>query len=302
LLVAHALSAAPVAAALAWCVANQMVEGAGTTLHFGVAAFARFKPVLTFMLSLGPLLLPALAALASRATFEQRVWPAIVGLVAGVGLLYFIVLIAETSYVGFRAGQIIQVSLAALAAAFFARLFDAGRRRLAGVLAAVLLAIGLPTTIIDTYNAQDVENLGPGPGFRWTIVTTPDEQAAFEWIRERTRRGAVVQMDPIVRARETWTQIPSFAHRRMAAGLPISLINVPVYDARSFRVHEMYTTSNPEEAWRIAHELNIDFIYLDRLEREGLPAGFEDKFAASPALFRKDFANDEARVYAVMSR
>jgi hypothetical protein len=300
LVVGHVIAVLPVLAALGWCVGNQMVEGAGTTLHFGVAAFARFSPVLTFCLSLGPLLALALAGLVSPRTFEQRLWPAIAGLVAGIGLLYFVVLIAETSYVGFRAGQIIQVSLAPLAAACFARLLAGGRRTLTAALAAVVFLLGGPTTVIDAWNAQDIGNLGPGPGFRWTITTTPEERAAFEWLRTRTRRDAVVQMDSIVRARETWTQIPSFAHRRMAAGLPISLIDQPVYEHRSLRVHEMYLTPNPDEASRIAVELGIDFIYVDRIERGGLPAGFDRKFETSPTLFRTEFANGEVRIYGVL--
>ena len=64
----------------------------------------------------------------------------------------------------------------------------------------------LPTTLIDTYNAQDIGNRQMGPGFRWTIMLTPDEQEAYRvdpdakrrvtrscrWIRLRTgaKRGA----------------------------------------------------------------------------------------------------------------
>jgi hypothetical protein len=302
LVIAHALACIPVGAALAWCVGNQMVDGAGSTLHFGVAAFARFRPILTFCLSLGPLLVAAAAGLGAIRTRGQAIVPAVVGFFAGIGLLYFVVLIAETSYVGFRAGQIIQVSLAPLAAAFFAHGLASSRRRLVIAVVVVLFGVGLPTTVIDAYNAQDIRNLGPGPGFRWTIVTTPEQQEAFAWIRARTRAGAIVQSDPIVRARETWTQIPTFAQRRMAAGLPISLINTDVYEARSLRVHEMYSTSDGGEAWRIADELGIDFIYVDAIEREGLPPGFEEKFETNPGLFRREFANAEARVYSVLGR
>lgn len=299
---AHAASAMAVAGAMGFCFANQMVDGAGSTLHFGVAAFARFRPLLTFCLSLGPLLAAAAAGLVVARHWGQALAPAIVGFVAGVGLLYFVVLIAETSYVGFRAGQIIQVSLAPLAAAFCAHGFASSRRRLVVAVAAALILAGLPTTVIDAYNAQDIRNLGPGPGFRWTIVTTPEQQEAFAWIRARTRRGAVVQMDPVVRARETWTQIPTFAERRMAAGLPISLIFTDVYEQRSAVAHEMYVTPDPLQAWRLARDLGVDFIYVDKLEREALPAGFEAKFENSPTLFRREFANAEARVYAVLGR
>ena len=109
-------------------------------------------------------------------------------------------------------------------------------------------------------------------------------------------------MDPVVRARETWTQVPTFAQRRMAAGLPISLIFTSAYEQRSALAHEMYSTSDALQAWRIASELGVDFIYADRLEREALPAGFERKFDDNPALFRREFANAEARIYAVIGR
>jgi hypothetical protein len=299
----HAAAAVPVLGALGWCFANEMVEGAGTTLHFGVAAFARFRPVLTFWLSLGPVLVPGLLGLASLRTMGQHLWPAVAGLIAGIALLYFVVLIAETSYVGFRAGQIIQVSLAPLAAAFFGHLLARGRRALMVLLTVLFVAAGLPTTLVDAYNAQDITNLAQGPAFQWTIVTTPDQQAGFEWVRRNTPPLAVVQMDPIVRARETWTQIPTFARRRMAAGLPISLIDVPSYRHRSALVHKsIYVSTNPDEAWRVARELEIDYIYMDDIERAGLPCGFEDKFESAPHLFHKVYSNGEVRIYDVLER
>ena len=92
----------------------------------------------------------------------------------------------------------------------------------------VAFAAGLPTTAIDTYNAQDISNRAMGPGFPWTVTVDPAQQAAFAWIRRETPREAVVQMEPMVRGRATWTLIPTFAGRRMAAGLPISLVAQPV--------------------------------------------------------------------------
>ena len=99
----------------------------------------------------------------------------------------------------------------------------------------LVFAAGLPTTVIDAYNAQDVENRSMGPGFHWTVVVTPAEQQALAWIRTHTPADAVVQAEPIVRGRETWSLIPSLAERRMAAGNGIPLPG-PDYGPRSQQV------------------------------------------------------------------
>ncbi len=103
-------------------------------------------------------------------------------------------------------------------------------------------AIGAPTTIIDAYNAQDIDDLDVGPGFHWTLVLNPDEQQVLHWIRtidasERascrwSRRFAIGILSPVAGA-NVGVSIPSFAERRMAAGLPISLMRVPEYARRS---------------------------------------------------------------------
>ena len=186
----------------------------------------------TLVLSLGPILVPALAGLRRVPGAASRpVWIAGAGIMLGLFLLYF-VRISEASWVGFRAGQILLVSIPIL----LARTFASMGPRMAALLAAVILAIGLPTTVVDTWNAQDIGNRREGPGFRWTLWTTPDQQQAFAWIRANTPATAIVQMEPMVRGREHWTLIPSFAGRRMAAGLPISLLPLPEYRELSERV------------------------------------------------------------------
>lgn len=294
----HGAAAVPVLFALAWCVSNQMVEGAAGTLHIGYAGFARNAPIATLALSLGPVLLPSIVALWPIRELRMRLWPVLAGLMAGLALFYFVRLTVEGSYIGFRAGQVLQVSLPALVALFFARLVDRGHAIVAAVTAVALFAVGLPTTAIDTYNAQDVGNRRMGPGFRWTVTITPGEQAAFRWIRRATAPTAIVQMEPTVRARETWTLIPSFAERRMAAGMPISLLNVPEYEARSRRVRTIYGTPRAEEAWRAARDLGIDYLYVGRVEREAFGAAIE-KFETNPAYFLRVFRNADVRIYAV---
>jgi hypothetical protein len=295
----HAIAVVPVGCALAWCWANQMVEGAGGALQFGFEGTSTHAPLLTLMLSLGPVLLPALAGLAPDAAiaFSPAVPATTVALVSLV-LLYFVRLSVDDSWVGFRAGQMMLVSLPALLARIFERL---SRGRLRVVLAAGIAAIltaGLPTTVIDAYNAQDITNFNLAAwDAPWTVMISPEQQQAFRWIRQNTAPTALVQMDPTIRQRSTWSLIPSLAERRMAAGLPISLLDIPDYHEHSERVRVMYDTASAEEAWHIARGLRIDYIYADQMERSAHAAAA--KFDISPDFFTPVFRLGPVAVYRV---
>ena len=166
-----------------------------------------------------------------------------------------------------------------------------------------LIVIGLPTTLIDTYNAQDIANLGKSPGgFRWTVPVTPDEQEAYRWMRTETPRDAIVQMDPIAHGRETWSQLPTFAERRMAAARPISLMDIPDYAERSRTAHRIYAERNAETAVLLARELGIDYIFIGPAEQQRNSAGSLAKFGKREDLFRQVFANASTRIYAVLAR
>ena len=294
LLPRHVLAAVPVALAVGWGAASKVMEGAGSALQFGVAGVSRNHPVLTLMLSLGPLLVPALAGIWPARSQNARAWAiGTCGLLLGLVMLY-LVRIFEASWVGFRAGQLILVSLPLLLAPVLGRL-TSGRRL---SLAALILLVGLPTTLIDAFNAQDIGNRRPGPGFRWTIWTTPGQQQAFAWIKANTPPTAIVQMEPEVRGREHWTLIPSFAGRRMAAGLPISLLPLPDYQERSDRVKTIFATPRAEEAAAAARRLHIDYLYVDDTDIAAYPEGTR-KFDDQPALFERVFANGPVRVYRV---
>ena len=265
----HAIAVVPVLAAIAWCYAGQMVEGAGSALQFGLLGASRQAPLTTLMLSLGPILLIGLAGLwPSRAVRLGPLVPAILLATLALVLMYFVRLSVDTAWVAFRAGQMMLVALAALSARFIAVGWASRRRIFTASVVAVCLAAGLPTTMIDEFNAQDIANLAMGPGFPWTIVVTPDQQAAYRWIREHTPATTIVQMDPAARDRSTWSNIPSFAERRMAAGLPISLLRVPEYQERTDRVRAMYDAADPAEAARLARSLRIDYVYVDEVERK----------------------------------
>ena len=290
------LASIPVGSALGWCLGAGTFEGAGGAIAFGLSPRAAAAPIVLPLLSIGPVLIPALAGVA----VGFRRWPlqaSIVGLVTGFFLLYFVTLTLEPIWVGWRAGQIILVTLPALLAAAFAWVAD--RSRVAGTLLALLVtAAGLPTTLIDWSNAHDVTNDRMGPGFRWTVVVRPDSQAALSWIRDRTPPDAVVQMSIGPRGRETWTLVPTFAERRMAAGKPISLLATAEYDQRSAEADAMFRTTDPSEAWQLARGLRLDYVYLDHVERQAFGelaiAKFYDQRYFTPV-----FSADTAAVFAV---
>jgi hypothetical protein len=290
----HALAALPVALAVAWGFTSRVMDGAGSALDVGFSGFSRNSPLITLLLSLGPVLVPALPGVFDTDAQTRRpVVLAGAGILAGLVLLYF-VRISEASWVGFRAGQLLLVSIPVL----LARTLERIGRRAAAAAAAAILIVGLPTTLIDTWNAQDIWNRRPGPTFRWTLWVTRAQQEAFQWLRENTPDDAIVQMEPMLRGREHWTLIPSFAGRRMAAGLPISLLPLPEYEERSTQVRRLFATTNPSEAAAIAYRLRIDYLYVD-LEDVAAYGEGAAKFAQHPERFERVFSNEEVRIYRV---
>ena len=291
----HAVAAVPVVAALGWCVGNQMVEGAGGFLQFGLLGASRQHPLETLLLSLGPILLLGVAGLLPARDVPLRpIAPSLVLAVIALFLMYFVRLSVDQAWMAFRAGQMMIVALAALVARFLAGAGRGPRRWTTFAVAGLCLAVGAPTTLIDEYNARDITNFAMGPGFPWTIVVTPEQNAAYQWLREHTPETAIVQMDARSRERSTWSNIPSFAERRMAAGLPISLLKIPEYDERSDLARRMYATPNPAEAADIARNLRVDYVYVDEVERRAYPEGIS--FDRSPR-FERVFAEDLVAIY-----
>jgi len=294
----HAIAAVPPVCAAAWGVFNVMSDGAGQALTVGWAGHARHAPALTLMLSLGPVLVPAAAGLLPfRGLGGQAARTAGAGLLVGLFLFYFVML-SDQFWVGFRAGQILLAMTTVPLARVFDRLLDARHTALAGVLASVILVLGLPTTAIDAYNASDITNADRGAGFRWTVILTPGQQEALRWVRRATPALAIVQAEPIVRERDQWSLIPSFAERRMSAGLPISLLPTPEYMARAARVREIFRSRSIDDAHALARELKIDYLWVDGTDRAAYPEGVS-LLAADPTRFTPVFQNDEVTVYGV---
>ena len=298
----HAVAAIPPALAVAWGTLNAMAEGAGDAVTIAWAGHARRAPVVTLLMSLGPVLVPALVGLVPRRRLPTP--PMIVaacGLLVGLGLLYFVVL-SEASWVGFRAGQILlavtTIPLARLLGTLGGWSTPGAGRTAVTVLVAGILVIGAPTVIVDTRNASDIANLGQGPGFPWTLTVTPGQQAALAWVKRHTPQSAVVQMDPIARGRGHWSFIPTFAERRMAAGLPISLLPRPEYHRLSEQVRTIFNARDAGKAHETARRLRISYLWVDAVERRTYPDG-SAVLAAAPEYFMPVFDNGDVQVYRV---
>ena len=295
-LVRHLLAVVPVALAIGWCVANQMVEGAGGALQVGWFGEARNAPLWSLALSLGPVAAAALPGVITGKSPASAVALAAVSLL----LMYFVRLDVDRSWVGFRAGQMFLLAVPALIAAGLQT--DGRWRKLPAAVAVAMLLVGAPTLAIDVFNAQDIRNFSPSPNGPWTVTVTRDETDGLAWLRTSTPAASIVQMEPFARERSTWSLIPSLAQRRMAAGRPISLLggteNDSEYGVKSARVRTLYETSNARQAWEIARSLRIDYIWLDTPERAAYMAG-AGKFDAAPELFASVFKQGAVSIYRV---
>jgi hypothetical protein len=310
----HALAVVPVVAAYSWCVLNQVGEGTSEVLHFGFTGLARNQPLLTFAMQLGPILIPMAFVLWPRGQCSRSTMgPAVAGITLAILLMHLVSLTVDTAWVGFRGGNLFFVTAPALVACGFLRLSTSGYTNLARLVAAVVIVVGLPTTVIDAYNTQDVTNrhlwrdaerarganvpFDPMNEYRWTLVITPEEWEGLTWIRTNTPTSAVVQAEPVVRGRETWSLIPTFAERRMASGNALPLLGRPTYEQRNRLVKGIYAGTDARLAWQQARALGIEYLYVDDTERTVYPQ--VSKFDSAPQFFTPVFRNAEVTVYSL---
>lgn len=262
-------------------------------------AFRRWPFIL--LLSFGPLLFAGVAGLI-RFRWLTRDGLAAAAIVGAAFAFYFFVDVADMGnvWVGWRSGHLLLIAFAVMGAAAMTAAWRIRAARLPLAAAAtVAVALAVPTVYIDVYNAQDIENRERGPSFPWTLVITPQEREAFDWIKRSTPPEARVQMDPIVRASHSWALIPAFAERRMAAGLPISMIPLQPYRDRSDHVRMgIYMAPSPKEAHAMAEYLGVDYLYVGDLERSRYP-GLTDALNERPDLFPVVFRNGSVTIHAV---
>ena len=295
----YGLAAAPVLAAVAWCARLQITGGlTGAAFAFGRTGPSANAPLVCLALTFAPLALLAAAGVwLARHDWPAAMTAALVGTTLSLLAMHTITLRVDPHWIGFRTGHLIFSWMPALIVSALVALHPPARRRLASAAILVVLAAGLPTTVIDAFHAQDVHNLAMGPGFHWTQTITPQSGAALAWIRAHTAPADVVQAEPIVRGRESWSLVPSHAGRRMAAGLPISLQHTSEYDRRSQIVQRLFSTDDAGEAHRLARALGIDYLYLDAIDRAAYPA--VAKFDRESALFSRVFHRGDVSIVAV---
>jgi uncharacterized membrane protein len=158
----------------------------------------------------------------------------------------------------------------------------------------------VPTVAIDVYNAQDIDNRNQGAGFPWTLVITPPERAAFDWIRDHTALDAVVQPEPYVRGAATWAYVPAFAERRMAAGIPISMIPLRGYEEASNNVRwGIFQAASAEEAHAWSEFLRVDYVLVGEPERRAYHEQVE-RMRTRDDLFETVFRNEAIMILRVV--
>jgi hypothetical protein len=274
-------------ACLAWYFELGFFGGAGASLTWRWPRLLEIPALAVF--ECGPLLLLSLAAVATR-----RLRP-----VAGLAFLgFFAVLFLDSKdyegvWMAWRAGSVLLVCLFLMSTAGLEKWRPAG-------LGALVLC-GSLTTILDTYNAQDVTNLELSAGeFRWTTVVPQDEVDAFEWIRGETPLDSIVQWDTRAREPGEWALIPALAERRMVVGFPIFLLDERKYRVRERRrVRPIFTTLDPAEAHRLAVESGVDYLFVGRRELDVRGERLRALWAA-PGLFRVSYSKGDATVFEVV--
>jgi hypothetical protein len=253
-------------------------------------------------LSFGPILVAAAAG--AWIAVRQRLVPfaAIAVLVAvGFGFYFFVdVVDHQHAYVGWRAGHLLFVAMAPLVGLLWEHGWARGGATRAAVIAGVgvLAVAAAPTTAIDLYNTQDTANQRQGPGFRWTEVLSPAEVDALAWLKANTPESALVQVDP-TRPSGTWAYMPGFGARRMAAGMPISMIPLRKYRDASDRMRRMFQASEPSAVHQQAVAFGIDYFYIGPAERTAYPA-IARLLDAAPQWFAPVFHNDAVTIYRVL--
>ena len=152
--------------------------------------------------------------------------------------------------------------------------------------------------MIDIYNTQDIFNRQSGSGFAYTLLLSVDEQAAFAWIKANTASNAVFQWDAWERGVEGWANMAAFAERRLAVGLPISMVPLHKYEEGSRRSAWLFETTSAEGAHEFAVRNGIQYVYLGGPERRRHPDA-QPRFEGAPALFDPVFRNSEIAIFRV---
>lgn len=275
--------------------------GAGTMIELGVNRVAARQWPWMLFLSFGPLLLIGVAGLV-RWRWLLREGAAAAVIVAIALAFYFLVDVQDMGgvWVGWRSGHQLLIAFSIIGAAATTWAWKHRGWRVPLVVVLLLLFIpAVPTVAIDVFNAQDITNRHQGAGFPWTLIITPDERAALEWLKRSTPPDARVQFEPDARGNGHWAFITAFGERRMVAGLPIAMIPLSKYEHATKNVHQgVFQAATPEQAHAMAVYLQIDYLLVSGAERRTYP-GVVAAFDGRPDLFEPVFKNDSVTIYRI---
>jgi hypothetical protein len=251
-------------------------------------------------LSFGPVLI--VTALAIPALLSEKRGLSILGALAvtSIGFYFFVnVRDHQDVYTGWRVGHFLFMSAAVVIGVLLERLAISTSAAQPAQLAIVVIAFlaGLPTTLIDIYNTQDITNFHEAPAGPMTLMLRPDERQAFDWIEHNTRPDALFQVDPIARGQETWAYLPAFAERRMAIGLPISMVPLAKYQQGSEAIQNLFEET-PLAAYERAVRARINYILIGPPERKAHP-GVEERFNSIPNQMPLAWNNATVSIYEV---
>jgi hypothetical protein len=273
----------------------------GPLLQVGLNPVAATNVLWVWTLSFGPLLFGAVAALtAPRWTVGEGAAP--LTLVMAAMAFWFFANVPDSGdvWVGWRSGHMLLLAFAAMSGAWLTRAWQWRRGRAALIAAAACLVIpAVPTAALDVYNAQDITNRSRGADFPWTLIITPAEREALEWVRQSTPPTAVVQVDPTARGARHWSYIGAFAERRMIAGLPVAMTPLRPYQQASHAVEwEVFRMTEVADSHASARQLGIDYLFVGFPERQEYRPAIE-KMRSAPGLFPVVFENEAITIFRV---
>lgn len=300
----HAGAAAvPLAAATGLVLALGYVDNSGSVVEIAVNRMALRDFWWVTFLSFGPVLILCAAAVPFLWT-QPRGLGIFAALAVSCVIFYFFINVRDHQdvYVGWRVGHFLFMAATVVTGVLFERLHRVPPefRSFAWIVVAIVLMTGLPTTAIDIYNTQDITNFTEAPAGRWTLRLTPDDLQVFDWLKHNTDPSAIVQIDPAPRDPEHWAYVPAFGERRMAAGLPISMVPLAKYQQASAEIRTIYD-EEPLSAYEHAVRAGINYVIVGPPERAGHD-GVEKRFDSIPQLMPLVFRNNTISIYAVHVR
>lgn len=295
----HAVAAGiPLGAAVGVVFALGYVDRSGSVVELTVNQTAVHRFFWVTFLSCGPVLIAAALALPAIRSGKRGL--AVLGALAVTSMFfYFFVNVRDHQdvYVGWRVGHFMFMAAAVVIGVLVEWIAASASTSQPFLIAALLIAFvaGLPTTVIDIYNTQDISEHGNAPYF--TLMLRPDELQAFDWIKKNTRSDATFQVDPIIRADDGWAYLPAFAERRMAIGFPISMIPLAKYQQGSAEIAKLFDES-PLAAYERAVRAHVNYVLIGPPERKA-HAGVEDRFNSIPNQMPLAWKNATISIYEV---